>query len=94
MAAIEAEGLVEVYRTRKHEVRGLDGVDLEVEEATVLGPLGPNGRRQDHDRSALAPWPLSYRCVATDKRAYGGGCLGRRTPTAIAASMAGFGPVE
>ncbi len=43
MAAIEAEGLVKVYRTRKHEVRALDGVDLEVEEGTVLGLLGPNG---------------------------------------------------
>jgi len=43
MAAIEAEGLVKIYRTRKHEVRALDGVDLEVEEGTVLGLLGPNG---------------------------------------------------
>ena len=43
MAAIEAEGLVKVYRSRKHEVRALDGVDLEVPEGTVLGLLGPNG---------------------------------------------------
>ena len=43
MAAIEAEGLVKVYRSRKNEVRALDGVDLEVEEGTVLGLLGPNG---------------------------------------------------
>ena len=43
MAAIEAEGLVKVYRGRKHEVRALDGVDLEVGEGTVLGLLGPNG---------------------------------------------------
>ena len=41
--AIVAEGLVKVYRTRKHEVRALDGVDLVVEEGTVLGLLGPNG---------------------------------------------------
>jgi ABC-2 type transport system ATP-binding protein len=41
--AIAAEGLVKVYRTRKHEVRALDGVDLTVEEGTVLGLLGPNG---------------------------------------------------
>jgi ABC-2 type transport system ATP-binding protein len=43
MAAIEAEGLVKVYRSRKNEVRALDGVDLEVREGTVLGLLGPNG---------------------------------------------------
>ncbi len=43
MHAIMAEGLVKVYRTRKNEVRALDGLDLEVEEGTVLGLLGPNG---------------------------------------------------
>ena len=43
MHAITAEGLVKVYRTRKNEVRALDGVDLEVDEGTVLGLLGPNG---------------------------------------------------
>ena len=43
MSAIEAEGLVKVYRSRKSEVRALDGVDLTVEEGTVLGLLGPNG---------------------------------------------------
>ena len=43
MNAISAEGLVKVYRTRKNEVRALDGVDLEVPEGTILGLLGPNG---------------------------------------------------
>ena len=44
MPAIEAEGLVKTYRTRGGGVvRALDGVDLEVEEGTVLGLLGPNG---------------------------------------------------
>jgi ABC-2 type transport system ATP-binding protein len=43
MAVIEAEGLVKIYRSRKLEVRALDGVDLEVQEGTVLGLLGPNG---------------------------------------------------
>ena len=43
MAVIEAEGLVKVYRSRRGEVRALDGVDLEVREGTVLGLLGPNG---------------------------------------------------
>ena len=43
MPAITAEGLVKIYRSRKSEVRALDGVDLEVQEGTVLGLLGPNG---------------------------------------------------
>jgi ABC-2 type transport system ATP-binding protein len=42
-AAIEAEGLVKVYRSRRSQVRALDGVDLTVAEGTVLGLLGPNG---------------------------------------------------
>jgi ABC-2 type transport system ATP-binding protein len=41
--AIVAEGLVKIYRSRKNEVRALDGLDLSVEEGTVLGLLGPNG---------------------------------------------------
>ena len=41
--AIVAEGLVKIYRTRKSEVRAVDGLDLTVEEGTVLGLLGPNG---------------------------------------------------
>ena len=40
---INAQGLVKVYRSRKSEVRALDGVDLAVPEGTVLGLLGPNG---------------------------------------------------
>ena len=43
MNAIVAEGLVKIYRSRKNEVRALDGLDLAVEEGTVLGMLGPNG---------------------------------------------------
>ncbi|HET9755313.1 MAG TPA: ATP-binding cassette domain-containing protein [Candidatus Limnocylindrales bacterium] len=43
MDVITAEGLVKIYKTRKHEVRALDGVDLSVAEGTVLGLLGPNG---------------------------------------------------
>ena len=41
--AITAEGLVKIYKTRKSEVRALDGLDLTVAEGTVLGLLGPNG---------------------------------------------------
>jgi ABC-2 type transport system ATP-binding protein len=43
MDVITAEGLVKIYKTRKHEVRALDGVDLSVREGTILGLLGPNG---------------------------------------------------
>ncbi len=41
--AIVAEGLVKIYRSRKAEVRALDGLDLTVAAGTVLGLLGPNG---------------------------------------------------
>jgi ABC-2 type transport system ATP-binding protein len=43
MAAIEARGLVKTYGSGEKTVRALDGVDLEVQEGTVLGLLGPNG---------------------------------------------------
>ncbi len=43
MDAITAEGLVKSYKSRKSEVRALDGVDLTVAEGSVLGLLGPNG---------------------------------------------------
>ncbi|MGE0688273.1 MAG: ATP-binding cassette domain-containing protein [Dehalococcoidia bacterium] len=43
MNVITAEGLVKLYRSGKSEVRALDGLNLEVEEGTVLGLLGPNG---------------------------------------------------
>ena len=43
MPVISAEGLVKVYHSRKSEVRALDGLDLTVEEGTVVGMLGPNG---------------------------------------------------
>ena len=43
MDAITAEGLVKIYKTRTHEVRALDGLDLSVAEGAILGLLGPNG---------------------------------------------------
>jgi ABC-2 type transport system ATP-binding protein len=43
MNAITAEGLVKIFRSGKSEVRAVDGLDLTVEEGTVLGLLGPNG---------------------------------------------------
>jgi ABC-2 type transport system ATP-binding protein len=43
MNVITAEGLVKIYRSKAGEVRALDGLDLTVEEGSVLGMLGPNG---------------------------------------------------
>src|SRR5699024_5117487 len=37
--AVKAEGLVKTYK----EVTALDGLDLRVQQGTVLGVLGPNG---------------------------------------------------
>ncbi len=63
VAMIEAEGLVKIYRSRRgQEVRALDGVDLEVEEGTVVGLLGPNG----------AGKTTTVRILATLLRADGG----------------------
>lgn len=41
MKSVVAENLVKTYK--KGEVRALDGLNLDVEEGTVLGVLGPNG---------------------------------------------------
>ncbi|MGD9711715.1 MAG: ATP-binding cassette domain-containing protein [Thermomicrobiales bacterium] len=41
--AVVAEGLVKTYKSGKTVVKALDGLDLTVEEGTVLGLLGPNG---------------------------------------------------
>ena len=41
--AIVTEGLVKTFKGRKGDVRALDGVDIVVDEGTVLGLLGPNG---------------------------------------------------
>jgi len=41
--AITAEGLTKAYPAKGGDVRALDGLDLEVEEGSVLGLLGPNG---------------------------------------------------
>ncbi len=52
--AVVAEGLVKVYRSRKSEVRALDGLDLVVPEGSVLGLLGPNGAGKTTTVSILA----------------------------------------
>jgi ABC-2 type transport system ATP-binding protein len=62
---IEAEGLVKVYRSRRNEVRALDGLDLEVPEGSVLGLLGPNG----------AGKTTTVRVVATLLRPDAGRCM-------------------
>jgi len=42
-AAVEAEGLVKTYRSRKDTVEAVRGVDLRVGAGQVFGFLGPNG---------------------------------------------------
>jgi len=60
MAAIETEGLGKIYRSRGNEVRALEGVDLEVQEGTILGLLGPNGAGKTTTLNVmsglLTPW--------------------------------------
>ncbi len=57
MSVITAEGLVKIYRSRAGEVRALDGLDLTVEEGSVLGilktftPLANRGGIHVHHRS-------------------------------------------
>jgi len=43
MTAIRTEGLTKVFRTRKGEVRAVDGVSFTVAEGEIFGLLGPNG---------------------------------------------------
>lgn len=41
--AVEAEGLVKHFTTRKSVTRAVDGIDLAVPQGSVYGVLGPNG---------------------------------------------------
>lgn len=43
MSFIRAQELRKIYQTRSGPVRALDGLDLEVEQGTVMALLGPNG---------------------------------------------------
>jgi ABC-2 type transport system ATP-binding protein len=43
MAIIEASGLARDFKSRKHTVHAVRGVDLTVEEGEIVGFLGPNG---------------------------------------------------
>src|SRR3954447_2610648 len=43
MAAVEAEGLVQTYRSRSGTGEAVRGVDLRVDAGEVFGFLGPNG---------------------------------------------------
>ena len=42
-SAIVADQLVKVYRSRRAEVRAVDGLSFTVPEGRVFGLLGPNG---------------------------------------------------
>jgi ABC-2 type transport system ATP-binding protein len=43
MAMIEAEGLARVFKSRRHTVEAVRGVDITVGEGEIVGFLGPNG---------------------------------------------------
>jgi len=63
--AIIAEGLVKVFKSGKEEVRALDGLDLTVEEGSVLGLLGPNGAGKTTTVRILATLMLADEGQAT-----------------------------
>jgi len=73
-AAIVAEGLVKTYG----DVHALDGVDLSVEEGTVLGLLGPNGAGK-----TTCVRILSTLLKADSGRAFVGGLDVRDRPDAV-----------
>ena len=72
MPAITAEGLVKIYRSRKNEVRALDGLDLTVEEGHRPRPARAERRRQDDDG------PHPGHAAAARRRPRHGGRLRRR----------------
>ena len=84
VAIIEAEGLVKVFRSRKNEVRALDGLDLTVPEGTVLGLLGPNGAGKTTSVRILATllrpdegtarWPATTSCARRRRCAASSAC--------------------
>jgi energy-coupling factor transporter ATP-binding protein EcfA2 len=43
MTIIDAHGLARTFRSRKHTVEAVRGVDLTVAEGEIVGFLGPNG---------------------------------------------------
>ena len=79
MAAVEAEGLVKVYGSRKNEVRALDGVDLDGRGRHRARPARPERRGQDDDR------PHPRHAAAAGRRPRDGRGLRRRPRRAVGA---------
>ena len=60
MKSVIAENLVKTYD--KGKVRALDGLNLDVEEGTVLSVLGPNGAGKT---TVVLPAPLGPKTLRT-----------------------------
>ena len=84
--AIEAHGLVKRYG----KTVALDGIDLELEQARVLGVLGPNGAGKTTAvrilATLLSPTPAPRRWAATTSRT-------RPRPSAASSASPGSTPV-
>ncbi|HWL38204.1 MAG TPA: ABC transporter ATP-binding protein [Frankiaceae bacterium] len=64
-APIRVEGLRKVFQSAGHEIRAVDGVDLEVAKGEFFGLLGPNGAGK-----STTIGMLTTRVIPTEGRAY------------------------
>ena len=62
---IRVEGLRKVFRSGAHEIRAVDGIDLEVAKGEFFGLLGPNGAGK-----STTIGMLTTRVVPTEGRAF------------------------
>ena len=81
-SAIVADELVKVYRSRRTEVRAVDGLSFTVPEGRVFGLLGPNGAGKSTTTKILTT--LSAPTAGTARVA---GHDVRRSPDAVRASI-------
>ena len=89
MDAITAEGLVKIYRSRKSEVRALDGLDLTVDGGDRARPPRAERRRQDDDRPHPRDAPPARR-----RACHGGGLRRRQAGRPAALGDRAVGPVR
>ncbi len=64
-APIRVEGLRKVFRSAGHEIRAVDGIDLEVAQGEFFGLLGPNGAGK-----STTIGMLTTRVIPTEGKAY------------------------